>query len=82
MEDLRPQEDINKESLSNTEQAYYYPTLKMKILELYVKYKKRAMKLVLISLISFFVLKYPTEIGTFIGDWSFNFYTSLTKNFK
>lgn len=82
MEDLRADSEILKEVIDKDAQKLYYPSFKVRVVVWFSKNKKKLFKYIAIVLFSTLLLKYPTEIGTFIGDWSYAFYTSITKNFK
>lgn len=82
MEDLRANEEIAKEILDADKTKLYYPSLKVKLVVWFDTHKKKVWKYSIIVLISLLVLKYPGKIGTFIGDWTHEFYSSITKKFK
>lgn len=77
MEDLRPEEEKTEEILNGS-----YSTIKLIFRIWFSENKKKIYKYSLIGFILLYVLINPVQIGTFIGDWGYGFYTSITKNFK
>lgn len=77
MEDLRPK----KNDLTPSQRKYYFPSLVDRIKIFLNKNKKVLLKYVIFIIISIYILTSPIQIGSFIGDWSYKFYTSITKNF-
>ena len=82
MEDLRNEEDIKKDEKNwsrNSIQTFtsHIPTIWM-IIKIFVK---KTFKYFLLGAIIIAILAYPNEVGTFIGDWSFDFWSGLTNKF-
>jgi hypothetical protein len=83
MEDLRNEEQIKKDEKSLTKRSIHtftghIPTIWQIIKLLTIKYFKY---IVLVSVVVA-ILAYPSEIGTFIGNWSYDFWTGLTAKFN
>ena len=82
MEDLRKEEDIQKDEQSWSKKSIHtftghIPTIWQIIKLFFIK----TFKYFIIAGVVLAVLIYPNEIGTFIGNWSFEFWTGLTSKF-
>jgi hypothetical protein len=82
MEDLRNDEQIKKDEKNwskNSVQTFtgHLPTIWQIIKIFFMKTFKVWVGVVLIIL----TLMYPNEIGSFIGNWTYEFWTGLTNKF-
>lgn len=91
MEDLRDEKTKNKEEGVVKEISRWdiinavVNKINYKINFYIKKIKSREFALhyyLLMGLFIFLIATYPLEIGTFIGDWVFYFWSGITKNFK
>ena len=83
MEDLRKPKTLIKESGKvkkvklSIKIELFLNKLYLRIIN-FIKYYKYLC--IFIVLLLFFI--FPRQIGDFLGDWSYIFYTEITKNFK
>ncbi len=83
MEDLRTKDQVSKDEKTwkkgQNIKMYlgHIPTFKMVLIKLF----KKTYKYIFIFGIIYLILMYPNEIGTFIGDWSYSFWSGLTNKF-
>jgi hypothetical protein len=82
MEDLRNEEQIAKDEQSWSKKSIHtftahIPTI-WQIIKIFIR---KTFKYFLIAGIIISILAYPNEIGTFIGNWSYEFWTGLTSKF-
>lgn len=82
MEDLRNEEQIAKDERSWSKKSVHtftahIPTIWQIIKIFFIK----TFKYFLIGGIILAILIFPNEIGTFIGNWSYEFWSGLTSKF-
>lgn len=79
MEDLRTKEQKKQDEKSwNSKNSKMYlghiPSFRMSLWNIF----KKMYKYIFFLIIIYLILSYPLEIGTFIGNWSYNFWSGLT----